>query len=635
MAKIKTKKKNKSKKSKVNSTASQKTNWVYLVIALVAAGVVYFTLFGNEYLNYDDDIYVHENSLIRNMEIGALYAGPYASQYSPMAMTLMGIQYQISDSLGFIRFGSLLVHLLNVLFIFLIFRKLTKEDWMAGVVALLWAVHPIQVESVAWLAAAMKIGSYTLFYLASIWAYLKYLDDKNKKGGLLLSIGLMVISAFCKEQAVALPLTLLAIDYFKGRNVFSGKVLIEKAPYFIISIIFGLVTLSATADALDGEIIADGGNQFGIFERLFLALHTLTAYVQRSILPVNLSFFYTYPLKGSIPPTVYVNALISLSLIGTLAWTLKQDKKWLAFGLLFFFINLFFPTLTSLMAVRDVLMADRYMYVPIAGLIFILVYGLNHLKAKLPIAPQYIGYVLAFIFAILGFMRVGIFKDSGTLFTDVINKESYSKPPLNPHLALAFNNRGIFKKRAGDIQGAKADYEMSIRSNAAYSNGYLGRGNIYFNAGQDDKALLDYNKVAELDPKNGYNYSARGSVYAKRGQFDLALQDLNKAVEFEPFLADAFSNRSLVHLNAGNYSEAISDVDRFLNLKPNTADMIELKGVCFMRLGQFNEAVNTLSEAIRLSPGSASFYTNRSSAYEQLGRQAEAQADRQKADSLK
>ncbi len=641
MAKSKDKKKLKKAKNKNQVTVSTGIKWGYLLAAILAGCIVYATIFGNEYLNYDDDIYVHENPLIRNMKIGTLFGENYASQYSPMAMTIMAVQYKISDSIGipdsigFIRFGSLLVHLLSVLLIFLIFRRLTKSDWMGGVIAILWAVHPLQVESVAWLAAAMKIGTYTLFYLTAIWFYLKYLDDTKDKKFLIFSVLTMLVSALCKEQAVALPLMLLAIDYFYRRPIFSASVLIEKAPYFVLSIVFGLVTLSATAGALDGEIIADGGNQFNIFERFFLALHTLTAYVQRTIVPINLSFFYTYPLKGSIPPTVYLNSILTLGLLGVLAWALKQDKRWLAFGLLFFFINVFFPTLTSLMSVRDVLMADRYMYVPIAGLFFIFVFGLEAIKSKLPFQPQFLGFALALIFAVMGFMRVKVFKDSGALFTDVINKESYSKPPLNPHLALAFNNRGIYRKRQGDLKGAQADYEMAIRSNAAYPNAYLGRGNIYFNAGQDDKALVDYNKVAELDPKNGYNYSARGSIYAKKGQFDLALQDLNRAVEFEPYLPDAYSNRSLVYLNMGKPMEAIADVDNYLNIKPNTADMIELKGVCYMRLGKYEEALKHISNAIRLAPNKPSFYNNRASAYDQLGRGAEAEADRKRAASMR
>jgi len=170
MAKSKDKKKlKKAKKNKQAVAAKSSFPWIYLMVAIIAGLVVYATIYSNEYLNYDDDLYVHENPLIRNMEFGDLFAGPYASQYSPMAMSIMSIQYWLSDSIGFIRFGSLLVHLLNVLFVFLIFKNLTKEDWMAGVIALLWAVHPMQVESVAWLAAAMKIGTYTLaFYLCTI-----------------------------------------------------------------------------------------------------------------------------------------------------------------------------------------------------------------------------------------------------------------------------------------------------------------------------------------------------------------------------------------------------------------------------------------------------------------------------------
>ena len=232
-------------------------------------------------------------------------------------------------------------------------------------------------------------------------------------------------------------------------------------------------------------------------------------------------------------------------------------------------------------------------------------------------------------------MRVNVFQSSETLFSDVIEKESYSKPPLNPHLALAFNNRGIYKKRNGDIQGALADYELAIRSNAAYTNARVGRGNIYFNAGQDDKALIDYNKVAELDPTNAHNLSARGSIYAKRGQNDLAVKDLTQAIQSDPFLTAAYSNRSLVYLNMGKPVEALKDVESFLKLSPNTPDMYELKGVCFMRMNKFNEAVSALTQAINKDSTKASFYNNRASAYDNLGRQVDAQKDRTTAASLR
>jgi len=181
MAKTKDKKKLKKQSKKKQVQKKQSIQWAFLLVALVAGAIVFSSIFDNAYLNYDDDVYVHENPLIRNLEVGTLFGGSYLSQYSPMAMTLMGVQYKISDSIGFIRFGSLLTHLLSVLFVFLIFRKLTKEDWMAGVIAVLWAAHPMQVESVAWLSAAMKVGSYTLFYFMSIWMYLKYLDNVEDK----------------------------------------------------------------------------------------------------------------------------------------------------------------------------------------------------------------------------------------------------------------------------------------------------------------------------------------------------------------------------------------------------------------------------------------------------------------------
>ncbi|MBK7409795.1 MAG: tetratricopeptide repeat protein [Saprospirales bacterium] len=397
----------------------------------------------------------------------------------------------------------------------------------------LFAIHTLQVESVAWMAGSMKVGSYALFSLASMLVYLHYLD-KRKWSQLALSLGLFSLACMCKEQAVVLPVLLLGIDYVKRRNLLSKEVILEKVPFFIVALIFGLVTMNV-ADEMRGT---DQALPYTILERTLFASYALTAYTLKHILPVDLSTYYIYPPLGNTPAFYYLTPFLFLAMLVGFFYAWKKDQRLIVFGLAFFLVNVVLTILSQIFSVRDVMMADRYIYLSTIGFFLILAWWATQLVDKKP-ANRTLVYggllVYGLVLTAMTYQRCGVWKNSITVFTDAIEK---GKPKeggkYSPALALPFTNRGLAKKIQGDTEGAMADYNQAIIANPGHAKAYLNRGNIYFNAGQHDLAIENHNKTIELDPGNQKAYSSRGAAFASIGQYDLALADFDKAIEMDP-----------------------------------------------------------------------------------------------------
>ena len=641
-SKQKLKKESKVKKS--SDKLSPFSPWLLLAIGLSL--VAYFSLVNNQFINYDDDLYVTENPLIQNLEIKELFqakGGWFYSQYSPVAMTLLGLEFKVfNGNPKMIRATSILIHLINVLLVFFIFRRLLGNEMAAGLIAMLFGVHPMQVESVSWLAASFKIGTYAMFFLMACLQYIKYLDNQ-KKANLVFGFFFFVLACMCKEQAVALPVLLLAIDYFKKRN-FSTALIIEKIPFFVVSMIFGYITLTASSSG-DVSNLAEKVYNFGFGERLVFACYSMGMYTVKLIVPFKLSAYYTYPRAGAIPAYFYVFPLLVIGLIASMVLAYIKDKRWLVFGILFFLINVGLTVFTSLLSVREVIMADRYVYLPCLGIFFILVHLVISNKDKIPFPSQYLLLAMGLIFTVLSFFRVQVWKTTETVFTDVINKETIPNK-INPYLAMPYNNRGIFFKGNNQIDKARKDFESAIKCNSSYPSGYMNRGNIYFNEGMalqnnptkmnqlHDLALADYDKTLELDPKTKRAYSARGGIYANRGQYEKALVEMNKSIELDSRFVNGYSNRALIYLRMNRFQEAIQDCTSLLKLDPTDAPIYDMRGVCHANLKNYDAAIADYTRAIKVNPRIKSFYQNRAKSYRAKGMEAEAQRDEAKAGSM-
>ena len=526
---------------------------------------------------------------------------------------------------------SILFHLLNTFLVYRLMKLTFKKADFALIVAALFCIHPLQLETIGWLSAAMKIEAFTCFTLLSLIVYVNFIDTNDRKQ-YFLALLLFVFACFSKEQAVSLTIALFAFDYFRGRNFKDKNLWLEKIPFFVISIIFGLITINASQGIEQNQ----NALQFGLFDKLIFASYSLIAYIQKILLPVNLSFLYFFPIKGNMPIYFYLSLVLVLPLLGVLYYAWKKDLKVLTFGLAFFFINIGLAVVSQAFAVRDVIMADRYTYLPSIGIFIILAYGASRWLHTKPKSKNLILGVVAGYFLCLAFstyQRTSIWKNSLTLFSDAINNVSPSNQNT-PYLSLAYLNRGLAKKSNSDIEGAMADYNKAISLNAADSKALLNRGNIYFNNNQFDLAIADYDKSIAIDGTNPKAFSSRGAAYGSKGNYELSIQDISKALELDPNFTDARKNRMLIYYFQGKYQASLEDCTHFLNLVPDDAGMWNQRGLIHQQLSKWNEAEADFNRSIQLSPNEGSFYLNRSLFFKQIGKLPEALRDAQSAKNL-
>lgn len=629
-----TKKKKIVRKTKIQDLLSNQHAQIGLGIVFLISILALSPVLNTAFLNYDDDIYITKNPYIVNLNfnsIKALFSDYFANQYSPVAMLIMGIEAKIMglDNPFYLKAFSLFFHFLNTYMVFRLIKLLFKKNGMALIVAALFCFHPMQLESIAWLAASMKIETFTFFFLASLVFYVQYLNKKNRSF-YWISFGLFILSCFSKEQAVSLAVTLFAIDYFKERKLLSQSVLLEKVPFLAIALIFGFITIFAS------EGIEQNANvlSFGIVDRLLFVSYSFVAYIAKIAFPVNLSFLYFFPMKGQIPTTYYLSIIALIPLLFALYYSLKKGHKILAFGMLFFAINIGLAVVSQAFAVRDVIMADRYVYLPIIGLFILLAYGVTSMIEKKPkLKPMLLGglalYTVFLLF--LTRQRTAIWQDSITVFTDAIEKSSSKETPF---LSLAYLNRGLEKKVRGNIPAAMEDYNRAIAINAADHKALLNRGNIYFNQKNYDLAIADYNKAEAINKTNAKIYSSRGAAYAGKQNYNQAILDLSKALELDPQFKDALSNRMLVYYFNQNYQAALQDCNAYLSSYPNDHAIVNQRGLIHQNLGRNPEAEADFSRSIQLNPNAGAYYLNRSYYYNRMGNRAAALQDAQSAQRL-
>jgi tetratricopeptide (TPR) repeat protein len=609
----------------------------FILFVLVLTFLIYSPILKNEFISYDDRMYVTENPYVKNFNSAnakKLFKEFYWNQYSPVAMSIIGIQFLIDDSPSFNKFLSIVWHLLATILVFQFLKTIFKRPELILIPTLLFAIHPMQVESVAWTAASFKIGPYFLFFLLSLLSYLKYIEQK-KWVYLTASLVLFTLSCLSKEQALVLSILLLAIDFIKGRNVLHRRVLLEKIPFLIISIIFGLVTLNASNSAVDTtSFVVD----YGFADRFFIANYSVVAYFTKLIVPFNQSAYYLYPIQGAFPVIFYASILINIPLLIGMYFAWKRNSRIILFGLLFFFINIGLTLLMQLLGTRDIMMAERYLYVASIGFFIVFVYILWFLGKKYNISRTVLYSIFALYAIILSFAtyeRTKTWKDSVTIFSDIIEKETNKKGPQNPALSLAYNEIGVAKKQSGDLKNALVYYNNGLKINPLNHRLYINRGNIYFERKDFKQAIENYSKSIEINEEmNPKAYSSRCAAYGSLGQFDLALANINKAIEQDPLDAAAYKNRSAIFVHTKKLNEALEDANKSQKLAGDDHAVYHLRGEIYREMGDFSNSLQDLNRAIQLSPGSGLYHYSRAMTYEKLGETASAKRDAARAQNL-
>jgi protein O-mannosyl-transferase len=599
--------------------------WLVVVLLLIFTVYLYKPSLNNHFTNWDDPAYVLDNAQVKQLSAQNttyFFTHASASNYHPLTMLSLCFDYQLTvkengvfretDELEAIVFHttSLIFHLLNVLLVFVFIYLLTgKRLIVATVTALLFAIHPMHVESVAWIAGRKDV-LYTFFFLAGLIAYLKYLE----KGGwmrLLLTGFFFLGSLFSKPSAVVFPMVLLAIDYFHGRK-FTGKVFYEKIPFFILAVIFGVITFM-----IQSQTAVAGIHVFTIFQRFMFASYGFIMYPFKLLLPLKISAFYPYPLlnaAGNLPLIYYLSPLIVV-IIFVLIYFSTRFTRVFSFGFLFYFFTI--VLVLQFISVGKAIMADRYSYLSAIGVFFIIAWWLDRAFVSKKKILRSMRWVMAGIFLLYSIIlgktaweQTMVWRNTETLWTDVISKY--------PQAEVSYKNRGNYYGNLKITDKAFMDYMAFIQINHNDPGIYCNLGNIYGLRGETEKALESYSKSISLDSLDPKTFLNRAITYAKAKQYIPALKDFNQALALNPELLEIYTNRAYTFFQMERYEEAIDDFTLLIRNYPRNDNYFMTRGSCYYQLKQFPKALTDFEQTIVLNPANGRAYFNISVTYNEL-----------------
>src|SRR6185436_18935361 len=352
--------------------------WYWLIGIIVLTFIVFFPTLDNALTNWDDPTYLNENPLIKSLSssnIKRIFSEIYFSNYQPLHIFSYAIEYHFYklNPHGY-HATSVVMHLIATGLVCWFIWALTEISFIALVTALLFGIHPLHVESVAW-AAERKDLLYAIFFLASLVAYIRYIKANQKIKYLVYCLLFFILSIMSKAMATSLVPVLFLLDYYFGRK-FNVRVFIEKIPFLFIAVGFGLYSIHASAET--GSISTQ---VFNLFQRILIANFNLLAYVTKLIVPFNLSAYYPYPENAvrDFPIYFYIAPLIVALLFILIIRSVKKTK--IFFFTAGFFVACIFLVL-QLLPVGPAIMAERYSYLSSIGLFLLIAFLLQQLIEK-------------------------------------------------------------------------------------------------------------------------------------------------------------------------------------------------------------------------------------------------------------
>jgi protein O-mannosyl-transferase len=615
--------------SKRPSGARRWLLWLLAILALTFA--VYLPSLDNAFTNWDDDYYVTNNYVVAHPTLQGLLTTPLGGNYHPLTMASLALNYAYSGAQpASYHWLNLLLHLANTALVFVFVRKLSGGRlWTTVVTALFFGVHPMHVESVAWIAERKDV-LYALFYLAGLITYLRYLE-KRRIAWLGVTLLAFVLSVASKPAAVVFPVALLAIDYFKRRPL--AGTLLEKAPFFLVSVLAGLLTIAGQKSA--GAVAAP--TQWTFVEKVLFASYGTVMYVAKLFWPVHLSAIYPYPTVEGAPigPEFYVAFAALAITLPTVVYLFRRNRVVL-FGLAFFFINI--VLVLQFFGVGQAVMADRYTYLPYIGLFIALAWWLDE-RPGVAVAGLPVRAILGGVFALLlplslvqTWKRCDVWQNAGTLWNDTIAK-------YPGRVVDAYNNRGYYFIETGRYREALADFDQAIAMNPRVARVWVNKGNVLAAENQNDSAYVCFERAIALKPDYPEALNNRGGIRARRGDLAGALEDFSRAITLTPTFRDPYGNRAYVYYQMGEYEKAIADRRRAIDLDPKSpTNYLQFGsiGSALQQLKRWPEAIAAYDQAILLTPAGeqerlGSYYLRRSQCWWGLHDGARALADAREA----
>lgn len=587
-------------------------DWKYIIGVLLITFIAFIPALTNDFVNWDDDYNLGNNNntaLLTWDNIVNIFSQPVIGNYNPLPILTFAIERSIFGLDPTIyHVNNVILHLVCVFFVFRIFKSLNLSTLAAAAGSLLFGIHPMRVESVAWVTERKDV-LFGAFFLSALWLYIHYVKSGYLKKYFYAALGLFFFSLLAKIQAVSLPLTMLLVDYYFRRPL-QFKLVLEKWSFFAFSLLFGLLGIYFLHD--QGSI--NDATTYTLFQRLMIGGYSLGVYLIKFVFPYEMSPLYPYP--GVLPWQVYLGPIAVIAILGFSFIAYKKDWRPFLFGTLFFVVNIMF--VLQVVGAGQGFLADRFTYIPYIGLMFMLAYSLqwmmrdNQQSGKL---AMYGFGGLMVVYLVMTWQQNKVWTDSDTLWTHVLKYEDKT--------SLPYRNRANYRRDQGRIEEALQDYNSAIalKEDAAL---YNSRAKLYFNQKKYDQSLVDYNKAISIDSTEGEFYINRGAVFALTNDMTRALNDFNKGLILDPKHANGYKNRSLIFESAGQWAEAESDITKYLEMHPEDADLWYERGRIRNILNKPKEGLPDLDRAIELNNKQGLYYYEKMKCLLLLGQKTEA-----------
>ena len=568
-----------------------------LSLAVIITLLVYFKFFFYGHISWDDPEMVFKNQDVKGFNLRAFFTEHYIGNYIPVTMLVHALGWFVfDDHSGGHHFVNILFHIINGILVYKLGRRLFKNDVVATTGALVFLLHPLQTESVAWIGELKNVLS-TCFYLAGALYYTSYAEHGAKKNYLLCFL-FFILGCLSKSSVVVLPLSMLCIDVIVHQK-FSAKFIRDKIPFLILSVLFGIINIKTqTAD-----LFINHTHAFPYYQRFGLAGFALLKYVLLFLFPFNLSVIYPYP---ELKTQVFVVGFMMLALIlGLVVFCVVRKKINVAAIVVFILVNLML--VLQILPFGEVLFADRYFYVPLVGagwLLGILISRVN--TGRLPIF-----LALLVFYSFFSFARGNAWRSAIVLYEDILKKfpeqfialnsagvesmfldeDAKALEYLNKAVSVAprnykgFYNRGLLYLKNNKPELAIRSFNQSLGL-YDYAKAYTGRAAAYYMLGDISKAMHDAQLALQNDKKSSKAHFVLANCYNDMNRLDEALTEYNKSIELNGAEADFYFKRAIVFGKKQDFRSCLEDLETCLALNPVYYEAYYWKGVAKVNLKQ-------------------------------------------------
>ena len=544
--------------------------FTYFVLILGTL-LVFWQVRNFAFVNYDDNDYVYENPHVLNGLTwdGVIWAFTTnrSANWHPLTWLSLMLDCQLfSANPGWMHLVNLLLHLANTLLLFAVLRKMTGALWQSAFVAAAFAIHPMHVQSVAWIAERKDVLS-TLFLLLTLAAYVSYV---RRRGPVryVLTVLLFALGLLAKPMLVTLPILLLLLDYWPleqiGRHrtedasqkVSAVRLIAEKIPFIALSIVSSVITFLAQ---LGSKAVAHI-DALALKDRVANAFLSYARYIGKLFWPQNLAAFYPFDVN-SFAFWQVAGCVLLLLVISIFVIRFGRNQKYLPVGW-FWFVATLVPVI-GLVQVGRQAFADRYTYISYIGLFVMIAWGLPELLSKWPQRKITLGLSMIISLTTLGICthrQVSFWNNSFTLFSHAIE--------VTQNNYIAHNNLGVAYDSIGRYQDAVEAYKQTIK----------------------------------IRPDFAEAHSNLGAVYGKVGRWEDAIESCKQAIRIQSDFAEAHSNLGFAYGNLGRYQDAIEAYKQAIRINPDYAEAHCNLGAAYGKLGRWQEGIESCKQAIRIKP---------------------------------